>query len=45
MRRMASVRRGERGQAIVLFVGVLTVIFVIAAIVVDVGLWLGERAS
>ena len=45
MRRVASVKRGERGQAIVLFVGVLTVIFVIAAIVVDVGLWLGERAS
>lgn len=35
--------RSERGQAIVLFVGVLTIIFLIGAIVVDWGLWLSER--
>ncbi len=35
--------RSERGQAIILFVGVLTVIFVIGAIVIDWGLWLSER--
>lgn len=39
----APQRRGERGQAIILFVGILTVIFVIAAIVVDFGLWFAER--
>ena len=38
-------KRGERGQAIILMVGVLTVIFAVAAAVVDVGLWLGERRS
>lgn len=36
-------RRGERGQAIILVVGVMTVIFIIAAIVIDFGLWLSER--
>lgn len=35
--------RGERGQALFLLVGAFTVILVIAAIVVDFGLWLSER--
>jgi len=38
-------KRGERGQAIIMMVGVLTVIFAVAAAVVDVGLWLAERGS
>ena len=38
-------RRNERGQAIILFVGLFSVILVISAIVVDVGLWLAERRS
>jgi hypothetical protein len=37
--------RGERGQAIILFVGIITVIFVIAAIVIDFGLWFAERRA
>lgn len=37
--------RGERGQVIILFVGVITVIFVIAAIVIDFGLWFAERRA
>jgi len=36
-------RRGERGQAIILFVGVVTVIFVMAAITIDFGIWFSER--
>src|SRR3972149_2854324 len=35
--------REERGQAIILFVGIFTVIMVISAIVVDFGLWFSER--
>ncbi|MEX0786109.1 MAG: pilus assembly protein TadG-related protein [Dehalococcoidia bacterium] len=37
--------RSERGQALILFVGLFTVILVVAVIVVDVGLWLAERRS
>lgn len=36
-------QRGELGQALILFVGLITVIFVIAAIAVDFGIWLSER--
>ena len=40
----AAVRgRGERGQAIILFVLVVTVIFLMAAITIDFGIWLSER--
>lgn len=35
--------RDERGQVLIMFVGVLTIIFLIGAIVVDWGLWLSER--
>lgn len=35
--------REERGQAIILFVGLFTVIMVIGAISVDFGLWVSER--
>lgn len=38
-------RQSERGQAIILFVGIFTVILVMAAIVVDFGLWFAERRS
>ncbi len=37
--------RGERGQALLLFVGTFTVIIVIAAVVIDFGLWMAERRS
>jgi hypothetical protein len=37
--------RSERGQALILFVGVFTVVLVVAVIVVDFGLWLAERRS
>ena len=33
----------ERGQAIILFVGLFTVILLMAAIVIDFGLWFSER--
>ncbi len=42
---MGSSSLSERGQAIILFVGVFTVILVMAAIVVDFGLWFAERRS
>ena len=35
--------RGERGQVLLLFVGTFTVILVIAAVVVEFGLWMAER--
>ncbi len=38
-------RQSERGQAIILFVGIFSVILVMAAIVVDFGLWFAERRS
>lgn len=38
-------RRGERGQALIMFVGLFTVVLVVAVIVVDIGLWLAERRS
>ncbi len=41
----AAGNRGERGQALLLFVGIFTVILVIAAIVIDFGLWMAERRS
>src|SRR3990172_5917562 len=34
---------GEGGQALILAVFLMTVVFVIGAIVVDVGLWVSER--
>lgn len=37
--------RGERGQVLILFVGVFTVILMIAAVVIDFGLWFSERRS
>lgn len=37
--------RSERGQAVILFVGFFTVVLLIAAIVVDFGLWLAERRA
>lgn len=37
--------RSERGQAIILFVGLFSVVLVIAAIVVDFGLWFAERRT
>lgn len=40
-----SSSRGESGQAIILFVGIFSVILVMAAIVVDFGLWFAERRS
>jgi hypothetical protein len=44
MRRVAPIgRRGERGQAIILVAGALTVVLAIAVIVIDFGLWLAER--
>ena len=42
---MADRATSERGQAIILFVGIFSVILVIAAIVVDFGLWFAERRS
>ena len=38
-------RCGDRGQAIILFVGIFSVILVMAAVVVDFGLWFAERRS
>jgi Flp pilus assembly protein TadG len=38
-------RVGERGQAIIMFVGIITIIFVIAAMVIDFGLWFAERRA
>src|SRR3989304_1413520 len=43
LRNSASKFHRDRGQAIILFVGVFTVILVIGAIVVDFGLWVSER--
>jgi len=42
---MGTIRhpRGERGQALIIMVMAMTVMFVIGAIAVDVGLWLSER--
>lgn len=42
---MAERTNSERGQAIILFVGIFSVILVMAAIVVDFGLWFAERRS
>ncbi len=42
---MLAAMRGERGQALILFVGAFTVILVVAAIVIDFGLWMAERRS
>lgn len=46
MKARNSVKRrphGERGQVLFLFVGIVTVFLVMAAIVVDLSLWLAER--
>jgi len=40
---MNAKRWGERGQAIILFVGFMTVIFVVAAVAIDFSLWFTER--
>ena len=44
-RRNCIQRSCERGQALILFVGIFSVVLVIAAIVVDFGLWFAERRS
>jgi hypothetical protein len=36
---------GERGQVLILFVGIVTVFLVMAAVVVDLSLWLAERGD
>src|SRR5437870_6052256 len=36
-------RRDERGQALIIFILAATVIFVMAAIIVDMGFWLSQR--
>ncbi len=36
-------RKSERGQALIMFVGVFTIIVLVAAVVIDFGLWLSER--
>lgn len=41
--RQRKVKRGERGQFLILFVALFTGLMVIGAIVVDVGLWFSER--
>lgn len=38
-------RRRERGQALFVVVGAMTVVFVIGAIAVDIGLWLSDRRA
>ena len=38
-------QRSERGQAIILFVGLFSVVLVMAAIMVDFGVWFAERRS
>lgn len=43
VKKARSTRHGERGQALVLFVGVFTIIALAGAIAVDAGLWLSER--
>lgn len=43
MTSIARHKRGERGQALIMMVMAMTVMFVIGAIAVDVGLWLSER--
>jgi len=43
MRDDASTRGSQRGQALILAMLVMTVIFAIGAMVVDLGLWLSER--
>lgn len=43
--RVVRLVKGERGQTLILFVGVITVVFVMAAVVIDAGLWLAERRS
>lgn len=45
MRAIRRLKKGERGQTLILFVGIITVIFVMAAVVIDIGLWLAERRS
>ena len=42
-RRFAA--RGERGQAIIMLVFGMTVIFLVAAVAIDMSLWLAERRS
>ena len=41
----ATIRRlsGQEGQAIILFVGIITIILAIGAISVDFGIWFSER--
>jgi hypothetical protein len=43
LRKLCSGDRRERGQSLILLVLGITVMFVVGAIVVDVGLWLSER--
>jgi hypothetical protein len=41
---IALLRRGERGQALIFFVGGITLIMGMAALAIDVGLWYSDRA-
>ncbi len=41
--RAASALRGERAQSFIFLIGFITVLFVIAAIVIDFGIWMSER--
>jgi len=43
MRRILSGLQQQRGQAMVMFIGIFTVIAVVGVIVVDFGLWFSER--
>jgi hypothetical protein len=45
MRHGTSTQKSERGQALILAMLVMTVIFAIGALVVDLGLWLSERRA
>ena len=45
MRSMLSRLNGQRGQVIVMFVGILTIITIAGVIVVDFGLWFSERRA
>lgn len=41
---LALLHRGERGQALIFFIGIITLIMGMAALAVDVGLWYTDRA-
>lgn len=43
LKRLVGGTRSERGQALIMSIGILTVLFLIGALVVDVGFWFSER--